>query len=137
MTEQPCHVSDYAFATGRKVKFCDSIGHTEADHEGKPCSGIRGMYRRYAGTRRSGTSDGVGTWYVVPALSDPRWLSNVEIGLAQRHDIQLKIRFHKGWYVALVANSGMGRLISLDEDPNDLPSALCAAIAKAREAGNE
>ncbi len=120
MSEQPCHVACYAFATGREVHHVDF--------------GWRPGWHYWVEEVR----------YRISDLSDPRWLADVLTGLTgltdkKRHFTRISIELvdgldpeHDGEILAHL----IGRRFNLRGYGPDLPSALCAAIAKAREAGN-
>ena len=104
----PCHIGCYAFATGQDVA-----------HD-----------PRYGWIVRDGDMGAE-----VPDFPDDRWLSECLVGVTERHGWEVKTRYQKGFVVILRANLGMGEAVGQGDGP-DLPSALCAAIAKAREVGN-
>ena len=123
MTEQPCHVGCYAFATGRKV-----VSHMENTvGPGDPrrrCLCDWGVLNEY------GLPYGP-----VPALSDPRWLADVVTGLADRttrgNNWSITFsRFGKGYH-ALIHGASPAPVRGFGPD---IPSALCAAIKAARGA---
>src|SRR3990167_3679915 len=69
MSEQPCHVGCYAFATGREVNAGLSTRQF-----------LLGLVREQVAT----------TWWIednipVPDLYDPRWLAETLVGVTERH----------------------------------------------------
>ena len=112
MTDQPCHVADYAFSTGRDVAWRDVEPVGWAYETGN------GWTAR--------THD-------VPDLSDPRWRADVQDGLvAQGFNFTLGVWM--GDPMAVLTKRLTEPVVQYRSLGPDLPSALCAAIAKAREA---
>ncbi len=117
MTEQPCHVACYSFATGKE---CYQKMKTSRWHYTRPVP------------------------QYVPDLSDPRWLADVVTGLvAQGINMMIHPPLQgstEGKYaqpeIMLIGGwRGQPHVNAAARGP-DIPSALCAAIKAARETGN-